>query len=74
MSPDPFIHLHLDTQYSLSTGAIKINDLMEKVEQCQMSAVAMTDHGNLFGAIEFYKAARSAGIKPISDHNSCQLY
>ncbi len=71
MASDPFIHLHLHTQYSFLDGAVRIKDLMKKVERCKMPAVAMTDHGNIFGAIDFYKAAKGAGIKPII---GCEAY
>lgn len=71
MPSDPFIHLHLHTQYSFLDGAVRIGDLMKKVRRCKMSAVAMTDHGNIFGAIDFYKAAKKAGIKPII---GCEAY
>ena len=60
-----FVHLHLHTLYSLLDGAIRIKDLVETVKKKGMDAVAVTDHGNLFGAIDFYKAARAAGVKPI---------
>jgi len=69
--PGRFVHLHLHTQYSLLDGANKITPLMEKCARLGMPAVAMTDHGNLFGAIEFYKAAKEKGIKPIL---GCELY
>ena len=62
--PD-FVHLHLHTLYSLLDGAIRIKDLVETVRARGMSAVAVTDHGNLFGAIDFYRTARAAGVKPI---------
>ena len=62
---DSFVHLHLHTEYSLLDGAVKIADLMAKVNRCKMPAVAMTDHGNLYGAIDFYKQATKAGVKPI---------
>lgn len=65
MAADPFVHLHLHTQYSLLDGAVRMQQLMEKAAQMKMPAVAMTDHGNLHGAIEFYQAARKAGVKPI---------
>lgn len=68
---DPFVHLHLHTVYSLLDGAIRINELMAKVKELGMSAVAMTDHGNMFGAIEFYKEAKAQGIKPII---GCEVY
>lgn len=67
----PFVHLHLHTQYSLLDGIIKISDLFERVGAMGQPAVAMTDHGNLHGAIEFYQAALKAGIKPII---GCELY
>lgn len=66
-----FVHLHLHTQYSLLDGAIRMKDLMQKAKAYAMPAVAMTDHGNLFGAIEFYQAAKSAGVKPII---GCEVY
>jgi len=71
MPADPFIHLHLHTEYSLLDGAVRIKDLMKKAERCKMPAVAMTDHGNIFGAIEFYQKATAAGIKPII---GCEAY
>lgn len=70
-SIDRFVHLHVHTQYSLLDGANKIPPLMKKVRETGMQAVAMTDHGNLFGAIEFYQAARKEGIKPII---GCEVY
>ncbi len=60
-----FTHLHLHTLYSLLDGAIRMKDLIGTVKQKGMSAVAVTDHGNMFGAIDFYKKAKDAGIKPI---------
>lgn len=65
MPRDSFVHLHLHTEYSLLDGAIRMKELMKKAREFKMPAVAMTDHGNLFGAIEFYQAARDAGVKPI---------
>ncbi len=66
-----FVHLHLHTQYSLLDGANKIDRLVPRVSQCGMPAVAMTDHGNMFGAVEFYKTAAKAGVKPII---GCEVY
>jgi DNA polymerase-3 subunit alpha len=66
-----FVHLHLHTQYSLLDGAIRLDDLFSKVKEYKMPAVAMTDHGNLFGAIEFYQKAFQSGIKPII---GCEVY
>jgi DNA polymerase-3 subunit alpha len=68
---DSFVHLHLHTEYSLLDGAIRMRELMNKAKEFGMPAVAMTDHGNLFGAIEFYQEARNAGIKPII---GCEAY
>ncbi|MEK7291387.1 MAG: PHP domain-containing protein, partial [Planctomycetota bacterium] len=65
MSKDSFVHLHVHSEYSLLDGACKINDLVDKAVQLRMPALALTDHGNLFGAIEFYETAKSKGIKPI---------
>ena len=53
MATDPFIHLHLHTEYSILDGAVRIKDLMKKAQRAKMPAVAMTDHGNIFGAIDF---------------------
>ena len=63
--PRPCVHLHLHTQYSLLDGAIKHDPLFERARSLGMPAVAQTDHGNLFGTIEFYERARNAGLKPI---------
>lgn len=63
--PHNFVHLHLHTQYSLLDGALRIKDLMEKCKEFGMPAVASTDHGNMFGAIDFYQQARANGIKPL---------
>jgi len=60
-----FVHLHLHTQYSILDGATKISELMEVASDLEMPAVAITDHGNMFGAKEFHNAARAKGIKPI---------
>lgn len=76
--PDPrpnsdlkFAHLHLHTSYSLLDGAIRIEKLMHRVRELGMDSVAMTDHGNMFGAVEFYRAAVKAGVKPII---GCEFY
>ncbi|MDR0965164.1 MAG: DNA polymerase III subunit alpha [Myxococcales bacterium] len=63
--PADFTHLHLHTLYSLLDGAIRIKDLVKTVGELGMDSVAITDHGNMFGAIDFYKQAKAAGIKPI---------
>ena len=62
--PD-FVHLHLHTQYSLLDGAIRIDDLLQRASDFDMHSVAITDHGTMFGAVEFYEKATKAGIKPI---------
>jgi len=69
--PAPFVHLHLHTQYSLLDGAIKHNPLFERARAANMPAVAQTDHGNLFGTVEFYEKARANGVKPII---GCEVY
>src|SRR5579864_7014459 len=71
MARDSFVHLHLHTEYSLLDGAVRMRELMRKAAEFKMPAVAMTDHGNLFGAIEFYQEAQRAGIKPII---GCEAY
>ena len=65
MSVQQFTHLHLHTEYSLLDGANKITNLVEEVKKLGMTSVAMTDHGNMFGAIDFYQQMTAAGIKPI---------
>ena len=66
-----FVHLHVHTQYSLLDGAIRFPDLFAVAKSYQMPAVTITDHGNMYGAFEFYLAARKAGLKPII---GCELY
>src|SRR5271167_1823981 len=66
-----FVHLHVHTQYSLLDGANKIGPLIEHAKASGMEAIAMTDHGNMFGAVEFYQKAKAAGIKPII---GCEVY
>lgn len=65
MSVQPFTHLHLHTEYSLLDGANKLSNLVSRVKELGMTSVAMTDHGNMFGAIDFYKQMKEAGLKPI---------
>ena len=65
MSVQPFTHLHLHTEYSLLDGANKLSNLIPRIKELGMNSVAMTDHGNMFGAIDFYKQMKSAGLKPI---------
>ena len=66
-----FIHLHLHTQYSLLDGACRIPELLNLANQYKMDSLAITDHGNMFGAIDFYLEAQKAGIKPII---GCEVY
>ncbi|HZZ20898.1 MAG TPA: DNA polymerase III subunit alpha, partial [Opitutaceae bacterium] len=66
-----FVHLHVHSDYSLLDGACRIDQLTERAGQLGMTALALTDHGNLFGAIDFYSAAKSKGIKPLI---GCELY
>jgi DNA polymerase-3 subunit alpha len=66
-----FVHLHVHTQYSLLDGAIRLEDLFKKAKAYAMPAIAITDHGNMFGAIDFYQTAYRTGIKPII---GCELY
>ena len=68
---DSFVHLHLHTEYSTLDGAVLCKEVVKRAAELGMPAVAMTDHGNLFGAIEFYEKARAAGVKPIL---GCEIY
>lgn len=70
--PGPsFVHLHVHTHYSLLDGATRLKPMIERAKAYDMPAVAMTDHGNMFGAVEFYEAAVKAGVKPII---GCETY
>jgi len=69
--PNPFVHLHCHTDYSLLDGACEISQMMKIVAEQKMPAVAMTDHGNLFGAVEFYNNAKEQGIHPVI---GCEVY
>ena len=71
MSQTPFVHLHVHSEYSLLDGAIRMDQLVKKAAGFGMPAIALTDHGNLFGAVEFYQSAEKAGIKPII---GCEIY
>jgi DNA polymerase-3 subunit alpha len=66
-----FVHLHLHTDYSMLDGACDVEKLVQRVKELGMPAVAMTDHGNIFGAVHFVNAAHKAGVKPIV---GCELY
>lgn len=67
----PFVHLHVHTQYSMLDGAIRLDDLINKTKEYDMEAVAVTDHGAMYGALEFYTKAKKAGIKPLV---GCEFY
>ncbi len=66
-----FVHLHVHTEYSLLDGACRISGMMDRVKELGQSAIAITDHGVMYGCIDFYKAAKAAGIKPII---GCEVY
>lgn len=65
MQHSDFVHLHVHTQYSLLDGTNRLNDILKKAKEYKMPALAITDHGNMFGAIDFYQSAYKYGIKPI---------
>ena len=71
MSHADFVHLHLHTEYSLLDGACRLDKLMDRAHELKFPALAITDHGAMHGAIEFYQAARAKGIKPII---GCEVY
>ena len=66
-----FVHLHVHSEYSLLDGACRISGMMDRVKEIGQSAIALTDHGVMYGCIEFYKAAKAAGVKPII---GCEVY
>jgi DNA polymerase-3 subunit alpha len=66
-----FVHLHVHTEYSLLDGAVRIKDLFNYVKEMGMKSIAITDHGTMYGVIDFYKEAKKAGIKPII---GCEVY
>ena len=70
-APETFVHLHVHSEYSLLDGASRIPELAQRAAELKMPALALTDHGNLFGAIEFYKECRANGVKPIV---GCEVY
>ena len=71
MQHSDFVHLHVHSEYSLLDGAAQLEKLVAKAKELKFPAIALTDHGNLFGAIDFYQAAQKGGIKPIV---GCELY
>ena len=66
-----FVHLHVHTEFSLLDGACRIGKMMDRVKELGQEAIAITDHGNMYGCIDFYKAAKKAGVKPII---GCEVY
>ncbi|MDX6299975.1 MAG: polymerase subunit alpha, partial [Nocardioidaceae bacterium] len=62
---DGFVHLHVHTEYSMLDGAARLGEMFARTAELGMDAIAMTDHGNVFGAYDFYAKARAAGVKPI---------
>src|SRR6478735_6964800 len=71
MAHADFVHLHLHTEYSLLDAACRLDKLMDRAHELKFPAIAITDHGVLYGAIDFYQAARAKGIKPII---GCEVY
>ena len=68
---DKFNHLHVHTEYSLLDGSIKIKDLITRTKELGMNSIAITDHGAMYGIVQFYKEAKKQGIKPIL---GCEVY
>ncbi|MEI6246367.1 MAG: PHP domain-containing protein, partial [Acidobacteriota bacterium] len=66
-----FVHLHLHTEYSLLDGACRIGELLDKVSELNMPAVAVTEHGNMFSSVAFHDAAKKRGVKAIL---GCEVY
>ena len=65
MSHADFVHLHVHTNYSLLDGACRVSELVKKAAELKFPAMAITDHGNMFGAVEFYEKCMKGGLKPI---------
>ena len=66
-----FVHLHVHSEYSLLDGAARIGDIPKKAKELGQRAIALTDHGSMYGVVDFYKAAKAEGIKPII---GCEVY
>ena len=66
-----FVHLHVHTEYSLLDGACRIGGLVQRAKELGQEAVAITDHGVMYGVIDFYRAAKAAGVKPVI---GCEVY
>ncbi|HEY9841895.1 MAG TPA: PHP domain-containing protein, partial [Candidatus Obscuribacterales bacterium] len=64
-TPQPFVHLNVHSQYSLLDSTVRINELVARAKELQMPALALTDNGVLYGALDFYKTCRKNGLKPI---------
>ncbi len=71
MNANEFVNLHVHTEYSLLDGACRINKLIQRVKELGQTAVAITDHGNMYGVPEFWQTAVKAGIKPVI---GCEVY
>jgi len=71
MKHSEFVHLHLHTEYSLLDGACRVSDVVAKAQRDRMPAIGLTDHGSMYGAVEFFKEATEAGLKPII---GCETY
>src|SRR5258708_6756544 len=65
MPERPFVHLHCHSHYSLLDGASRLPELVQRVKEAGLTAVAITDHGNLYGAIEFYRECKAGGLNPV---------
>src|SRR5213080_2658101 len=74
MPERPFVHLHCHSHYSLLDGASRVPELVARAKGLGMNALALTDHGNLYGAIEFYQECRSAGLNPILGYEAYVAY
>src|SRR5699024_8798018 len=70
-TPMPFVHLHVHSEYSLLDGACRISLLVQRVKELGQPALAITDHGEMYGVVDFYKACKAEGIKPII---GCEVY
>jgi DNA polymerase III subunit alpha len=71
MENDKFVHLHCHSEYSLLDGAARIRDMVGRAKELGMPALAITDHGTMYGVIDFYKEAKKAGVKPVI---GCEVY
>ena len=69
--PEGFVHLHVHTEFSLLDGAARIKDVVKRARELEMPALAITDHGTMFGVVDFYKACSKEGVKPIL---GCEVY